>query len=429
MSSPPNVVEATPPASGPAPVWSELQQDLLVGIFSQLELPDLVYAGAVCMPWRLSYLAVRRFGLCSPNQSPYLVYSSGDRDTNTATLHNLSTDKKYHCSLPDPPFRSRYVIGASHGWLVTNDEQCNLHLVNPVTRDQISLPPAPTMTGLSPCFTGDGILSGYYIDALDLKHKRNIPRDPPVFYETEFARLYLYKKAILTADPSRGDFTVLLIHRPTEHLSFVRSGDTKWTWIDANEHCRLYKDFFYNKDDRLFYAIQGMGGIHTIELSGPSPVVNVIFKPVSSFVIGTRYILRAPWGDILYVFRNYGPLPPEALRELDIEESEEDDSEVDEIVVHKVDLAKQKIRKMKHLQGHALFIGFNRTFMLHAKDFPNLRPNCVYLSDDNTSSIFCNPLSGRKLSCLKLDDGTVTDMSFSDSLLHWPPPIWFRPSC
>lgn len=80
---------------GAARDWSQLQEDLLIHIFSRLQLPELVYAGAVCLSWRLSFLAVRRFRLCSPNQSPYLVYSSRDRGSNTATLHNLSTNKQH----------------------------------------------------------------------------------------------------------------------------------------------------------------------------------------------------------------------------------------------------------------------------------------------------------------------------------------------
>ncbi|GJN39588.1 hypothetical protein PR202_gb28714 [Eleusine coracana subsp. coracana] len=110
-----NGSEALPISGTAVHDWSQLHQDLLVGIFSRLELPDLVYSGVVCMPWHLSYLAVRQYGLCSPNQSPYLIYSSRDRGSNTATLHNLSTNKQYHFPLPNPPFRSRFVIGSSQG--------------------------------------------------------------------------------------------------------------------------------------------------------------------------------------------------------------------------------------------------------------------------------------------------------------------------
>lgn len=54
--------------SCPARDWSQLQQDLLINIFSQLELPDLVYSGAVCISWHKSYVAIRRLRLCSIKQ-------------------------------------------------------------------------------------------------------------------------------------------------------------------------------------------------------------------------------------------------------------------------------------------------------------------------------------------------------------------------
>ncbi|OEL16794.1 hypothetical protein BAE44_0022184 [Dichanthelium oligosanthes] len=142
--------------------WAQLQQDLLTRIFSQLELPDLACSGAACTSWHLAYAAVRRFKLCSPGrQSPYLVYSSKDRDVSTAALHSVSTDRVYHVPLPDPPFRSRYVVGSSHGWLVTADEQSDLHLLNPVTGTQIALPPAHAVEGVELSFEEDGTACGH----------------------------------------------------------------------------------------------------------------------------------------------------------------------------------------------------------------------------------------------------------------------------
>ncbi|KAL6615080.1 hypothetical protein ACP70R_037350 [Stipagrostis hirtigluma subsp. patula] len=263
-----------------APDWSDVPSDLLVSVLSLLQLPDLFASAAVCRAWRAACAAVRRLGLVSPVQAPYLVYSSGDRDSNTATLRNISTGKVYHAALPDPPFRSRYVVGSSRGWLVTADEQCNLHLLNPVTGAQVALPPPETIKGVTPSFTGDGVLSGYcFVDpAADPARMVDGGAHRPDFRRSKKARQYLYEKAILSSDPSSGDCIVLLVHQPWEHLSFARVGDTTWTWLGAMENCRFYHDIFYNDDDGLFYAIRGFGEIHTIDLNGPSPVVKTIFR-------------------------------------------------------------------------------------------------------------------------------------------------------
>ncbi|CAO2203779.1 unnamed protein product [Urochloa humidicola] len=436
--------------SFPASDWSQLQQDLLVRILSQLQFPDLVHSGAVCMPWYLSYSAVRRFRLCSPNQSPYIVYSSGDREINTATLHNLSTNKMYHVTLPDPPFITRHVIGSSHGWLVTADEQSNLLLLNPITGTQIALPPAESIEGVRSSFTADGVLSGYRIGFLDLESKSVLPNHK--FFDSKETRLYLYDKVVLSSDPSSGNCTVLLKHKPWEHLSFVRIGEARWTWINTMECCHYYDDIFYNDDDTLFYAIRDSGEIHTIDLSCQSPVVKVALNVLPDITGYSRYILRAPWGDLLQVVREYGPGPwdiqaddeyqlnneEQVLEEVisdedlgvDIEDPVDDFEvyiPVDRVTVHIVNLAEQKLIEIKNLRDHTIFIGFNRSFMLHALDFPSIKPNCVYVTDDNKIYIHAHPFNGRRFGYLNLKDANFTELSFSDALLHWPPPVWFRP--
>ncbi|KAL6627253.1 hypothetical protein ACP70R_030979 [Stipagrostis hirtigluma subsp. patula] len=394
--------------------WAQLQQDLLVGIFSRLDLPDLVYSGAVCTPWRLSYLAVRRFRLYSPYQSPYLVYSSGDRDGNTDTLHSLCTNR-----------------------------QSDLHLLNPITGAQLALPPAHTVKGVSLSFTGDGVLDGHYISHLDLRNRCVDDDFEPEFYPAKKTRQFLYEKVILSSDPSAGDCIVLLKHRPWEHFSFARIGDTKWTWLDAMQRCDRYDDFFYSADESLVFAVRYDGEIHTIDLNCPNPVVKVILNPQSGLDCNIHYILRAPWGDLLQVRRLYGYPPADSDGEkfiadyLDFEETvtgERRTLEDDElcgsrgkVTVHRVNLAEQNVTEIKDLQGHVLFVGFNSTFMIHARNFPNLSPNHVYVSDDNIEYIYCHPFNGRQCTCVNLEDGVVTDLSFSDSHLDWPPPVWFRP--
>ena len=66
--------------------WSQLQADVLLQIFGTLEIPDLFSSGGVCSSWRRCHLEARRFRLCSPHESPCLVYSAADRDDVTATL-------------------------------------------------------------------------------------------------------------------------------------------------------------------------------------------------------------------------------------------------------------------------------------------------------------------------------------------------------
>lgn len=174
----------------------------------------------------------------------------------------------------------------------------------------------------------------------------------------------------------------------------------------------------------MFYAVRGNGEIHTIDLNGPSPVVKVILNPLLAVDCHTHYILQAPWDDLLQIRRLYGAGPPDSdddkyvsyqhqlvdmylgqhHHELDILDDEEACPPRGRLMVYRVELAEQKITEIKDLQGHILFVGFNNTFMIHAQDFPNR----VYISDDNTEYIISDPFNGKQLTCLNLEDATLT---------------------
>jgi hypothetical protein len=80
-------MENQDPALAPDCAWSQLPADLLIGIFTALDVLDLHSAGSVCQDWRAAYLeALRLAQSSSKNQSPCLLYSSDDRDPATANL-------------------------------------------------------------------------------------------------------------------------------------------------------------------------------------------------------------------------------------------------------------------------------------------------------------------------------------------------------
>uniref|UniRef100_A0A453EBW0 Uncharacterized protein n=3 Tax=Aegilops tauschii TaxID=37682 RepID=A0A453EBW0_AEGTS len=189
--------------------WSQLQADVLLQIFGTLDFPDLFSSGAVCRSWHLIYLEARGLRLCSPNQSPCLVYSSGDRDANTATLHNMSTNKLYHVTLSEPAFRTRHIMGSSYGWLITADERSNLILVNPATRAQIAMPPPETMNNVRLRYTEEGVLDGYDVLFMDLFSSDFDTETEPYHLTLEEARFFFSERVVLSCDPSQGNCTVL----------------------------------------------------------------------------------------------------------------------------------------------------------------------------------------------------------------------------
>ena len=68
----------------------------------------------------------------------------------------IAEKKAYTLTLLDPPIRSRYIIGSSFGWIITADGRSELHLVNPITSEQIALPSVTTIGQVKPVFDDEG---------------------------------------------------------------------------------------------------------------------------------------------------------------------------------------------------------------------------------------------------------------------------------
>ncbi|XP_044400767.1 uncharacterized protein [Triticum aestivum] len=152
----------SPPATeAQASVSPELPEELLMTVFGTLEIPDLVLAGSVCFPWRSAYTALRNIGKHKPTQTPCLLYTSESADEHVACLYSLVEKRVYKLTLPEPPLRSRFLIGSSLGFLVTVDDRSEMHLVNPITGQQIALPSVTTIEYVKPIFDESGSVHEY----------------------------------------------------------------------------------------------------------------------------------------------------------------------------------------------------------------------------------------------------------------------------
>ncbi|KAL6627793.1 hypothetical protein ACP70R_031519 [Stipagrostis hirtigluma subsp. patula] len=412
------MVAVVPAASSSAlPDWSQLPADLLVNIFIPLDVLDVLAAGAVCRSWRANHRAALRLGHHgSENQSPCLLYASGDHSPGEAMLRSLSTGRLCNIRLPDPPLRRRFVVGSSHGWLATADERSQLLLVNPITGAQIALPPPLTIKSVQGRYTTEGILEGYDILELDLAAQDCNTQEEPFDSTLEEGSFYFYCRVAMSADPSSGDCIVMIMHIPGNYLSFARVGDTHWTWIDVDEECCHCHDMFYNNHDGLFYVIRSFGDVYTIDLNGPSPVMKIIFEPKDFVRYNNKYIVQAPWGGILQVWRYDKRI-------------KEGEYKVAKLDVYMVDLAEQKLVEMKSLDGHVLFIGFNTSFLVSTKDYPFLMPDCIYVSD-HMDFIHDYKVGRRQMVVFNMKDGSLTDL-FPDKNYSWlngSIPVWIRPS-
>uniref|UniRef100_M8B1K5 Uncharacterized protein n=1 Tax=Aegilops tauschii TaxID=37682 RepID=M8B1K5_AEGTA len=452
----------------------ELPPDMLSSIFALLEVPDLVRAGSVCSSWRSVYTGLRRqLRQHKQRQTPCLLYSLAGE--NAACLYSLAEKRAYKLTLPDPPIRSRYLIGSSHGWLITSDERSELQIVNPITGEQIVLPSVITLEQVKPVFDDEGAIHKYElweprhipdpqtesyivvlihnpeyqisfarageggwtflppgwnyqeciykdgilyavtrtgsIDAFDLsgptvtrktvlgdmknyicehiyivqapwgdmlqvwREQPTVDGDAeflghePSVYALDELRDYLYLKAYLFPDPQTESYIVVLIHNPEYQISFARAGDCGWTFLPPGWN---YQECIYK--DGILYAVTRTGSIDAFDLSGPTVTRKTVLGDMKNYICEHIYIVQAPWGDMLQVWREQPTVDGDA--------GSENIKETSKIFVYKIDMAAKKLVEINGLHGHVLFLGHSQTQCLSVEEYPQLKANCVYFTDD-----------------------------------------------
>ncbi|XP_008666711.2 uncharacterized protein [Zea mays] len=272
----------------------DLSFDVLWLIFANLELPDLVRAGSVCSIWRDIYTSLCNSGSYNPQHTPCLLYTSESASARAACLYSLAEKKTYTLTLPDPPLRSRYIFGSSYGWIATADERSELHIVNPITGDQIALPSVITIEWVKPIFSDTGAICGY-------EHSGYfgvwITSGIPSIFDLSELRDYLFYKVFLSSDPSAGEYFVVLIHNPHCQLSFARAGDDRWTLLP---HGDSYEDCLFN--GRLLYACTRFGEIHEFDLGTPAMTHKILLDRVKDIYDEKIYIVQASCGELLQIW-------------------------------------------------------------------------------------------------------------------------------
>uniref|UniRef100_A0A0A8XNB6 F-box domain-containing protein n=1 Tax=Arundo donax TaxID=35708 RepID=A0A0A8XNB6_ARUDO len=399
----------------------ELPQDTLMDIFANLDIPDLMRIGSVCSSWRSAYTCLRNLGKYKQSQTPCLLYTSESAGQNVACLYSLVENRTYKLTLPEPPICSRFLIGSSNGWLITADERSELHLVNPITGEQIALPSVITMEHVKPITDGSGIVHKYELS----DHTGETDYEEQSIHALNGLREHLYYKAFLFPDRSTGSYIVVLIHNPYCQLSFARAGDDKWTWLPPNT---CYRDCIFM--DGLLYALTSHGEIDAFDLTASTITMKVIVDKVKHYIYDyeSMYIIRAPWGDLLQVWRT-----------IDVPRQEDEEGDAPEhspamclpctlkIEVYKVDMEAKELIKINSLPYHVLFLGHNNSLCLSAEEHPQLKANHVYFTDDHDELVIALKNYSRDIGVMDLENSTrkkIVDQIWS----NWPCPTWITPS-
>jgi hypothetical protein len=380
-------------------------------IFATLEIPDLIRAGAVCPSWHSAYTSLQSLGLYNLSQTPCLLYTSQSAGDSSAYLYSLREKRSYKLTLPDPPIRTRCLIGSSHGWLVTVDERSEMHLVNPITCEQISLPSVITIEHVTPIFDECGLLHKY-----ELSWHAGIydAFESPSIFDLDKLRDKLQFKAFVFE--ATGSYIVVLIHNPVRQLSFAKVGADKWTWLPPYD---VYDDCTYKND--ILYAVRSTGDIHAFDLSGPVVTMKMITGTSDCVSTGSSYIVQDPWGGLLVICRIFEDY--EFLR---------DRAPVfwktGEINMYEVDMVASELKEINCLNAHALFLGHNQSLCLSAKEYPSLKANHVYFTDDSFFWTIGLKNNHRDMGILNLDNNRREHLILPQLCSNFPAPIWITPN-
>jgi hypothetical protein len=282
-----------------------------------------------------------------------------------------------------------------------------MHLLNPIILEQIALPSVITLMPVEPIFDETGAV---------YKYKYNYTNDDtrrPLVYAPAELRRHLYRKAFLFYDTSVKTYVVVLIHNPYRQLSFAWLGHDQWTLLTPHIH---FDDCIY-KDD-LLYAVTRYGEIFSFNLRDPMATKTLIMDKVRNYICETIYIVQAPCGDLLQVWRR------EANGDGEDVNSTADESHTGNIDIFKVDTTAGKLVKITSLDDHVLILGHNQSLCLSAQEYPQLKANQVYFTDDHELYIFGCKNSRRDIGVFDLAKNSREELVSPQLWSNWPPPIW-----
>ncbi|KAL6603279.1 hypothetical protein ACP70R_043640 [Stipagrostis hirtigluma subsp. patula] len=450
--------------AGERPGWAELPRDLLESILRRLPVPDRLRFPAVCAAWQSAAAAARvQGGVLSPwlmlpfNPTVRRRTRRGDGEDRfmEARFLSLTDGRAYEIRQPAPAVSGRLCVGSSDGWLVTADAASELHLLNPVTGAQVSLPSVATLPFVNATRDADGRVVSYGLRCCFADDDGDEVLIPPETFAPDRLRYELYEKAILVSAPRRvttpgswGGHAVLLICQPLFRLAVARDGDTRWTLLDTPPRCwvdAVRASATPSADmarRQVVYTMDAAGRVEVWDMDATTtPTRHGEIAPPCSCCSGhacamsaacSRYLVELSPGHLLQVHR---------LRDAAHARCKwEPRPERVEYTTAKVELFEWKAggrgrwarvdgeHAGRVLGGRALFLGKSASLCVPADGA--LRGNCVYFTDDGPwSHERCHEVAP-DVGVFDLADGSYRPPrgAARDLLWKWPPPVWVFPS-
>ena len=389
------------------PDWSKLQSDLVGVILSRMDLiEDYLNFSSVYKSWH-SVAKEHRF-ISNLPRAPWLMLAEeddGDEDDNTCRkFYSFYNDMIFKKRIPEAHGKG---CMESMGWLITvGKEDGEISLLHPFSGVQIQLPHQNTTTLYE-------------------------------FNRTRFPWIFI-KKVVLSANPSHTpDYVLMVIEGKTERLSFWRPGDLLWTRITKSIRFGYFSDVIYFNGS--FYAITYGGCIQVCDFTGPDPPSIRIIMQIARCIDCKYYILES-LGSLFAVTQSgvglrYVEDDSERIR-LTLIPAIYDHDEVIRCMsgtifffVFKIDLDAHIYTPITDLGDRAFFLGANASFSVQASQFPGIKPNHIYFTDNCLGAYLHSKRGGGlDMGMFNLADSSFQPHYDGVSLSRVCPPIWVTPT-
>ncbi|PNT63457.1 hypothetical protein BRADI_4g16200v3 [Brachypodium distachyon] len=284
-----------------------------------------------------------------------------------------------------------------------------MHIVNPITSEQVDLPSVITIEQVKPVYDDSGALRKYRYS----RHTAKEVYSPPMIVELDELREMLHYKAFVFPNTTTGQYIVVLFHNPHRQLSFTRVGDDSWTWLPPRLH---YEDCLYK--DGLLYAVNYDGEIDVYDLSGPTVTMQIVLGMTDAITYSCMYIVQAPWGDLLQVWKSYKDY------ELHPEPGAFVFWNTGKFEIYEIDIERGERKKVKCLHDHALFLGHNQSLCISSVEYPALKRNHAYFTDDSYFWTRGFENNSRDIAILNLDNNIREELVSPQLWSDFPAPMW-----
>ncbi|CAO2204321.1 unnamed protein product [Urochloa humidicola] len=436
--------------------WAGLPADLLIEFAVRLTVTDWLKFSAVCTAWNQAAETALSSGRRPRPEPPWLMLA-GSADPATAGFFSFQDGCCRTATLPEPAIQRRIWIGSAHGWVVTADLECALHLLNPVTGAQLPLPCITTMgycqvlprtddqAGIRFVFRDRSFLAVHWPDnRMQAQESVETPGDqmPQRFF----------RKAVPLRDPaSSGGYLIMMIHGPMRHLAFCRQSDAAWVILPSPY---LFEDVIAYKGQ--IYAVTRCGVVLVWEPDGvtfKSRVVVPEHNEGDEYVYFRKYLAESLDGDLVLVWRVHRSCcydddeSDSSSSDDESDSSSSDDSDdgdyycqreyqerPDPTVRFQVFILREgsqgiEWKETDNLGGAALFIGYNSAMFFSADGSPDSLPDCIYFTDDLLGNSWRRKEAARDMGVFDMKSKVVNAMpSLVRHSKSWPPPVWITPS-